>query len=200
MSGGNDRSLAGELCFLISRGESLQPAIATIFFESAQNVFWAEFVETPTTTYGTARSQPFTDNDLVIEIEIAGDLEGRALYGFSAEVIATLGGVSDDGSGFDAYAESLVQELANIITGQTLIKLEEHGHICEISPPEILESYRFPLPEEIDAGEAVHFTYGGGAASIWTDLQLGDEPANTSDIDGGFDQAAIDALFAKMAA
>ena len=96
MSGGNDRSPAGGLCFLKSQGESLEPAIATIFFESAQNVFQAEFGETPTTIYGTARSQPFTDNDLVIEIEIGGDLEGRALYGFSAEVIATLGGSSDD--------------------------------------------------------------------------------------------------------
>jgi chemotaxis protein CheX len=200
VSGGNDRGLAGELCFLSPQGESLKPAIATIFFESAHIVFHAEFGETPTTVYGSAKSQPFMENDLVIDIEIAGDLSGRACYGFSSEVIATLGGTIDEGGGFDAYAESLVQELANIITGQTLIKLEQHGYNCEISPPEVLESYRFPLPEELDAGEAVHFSYQGGEASIWTDLQLGDEPANTSAIDDGFDQASIDALFAKMAA
>ena len=178
----------------------MEPAVATIFFESAQIVYQAEFGETPTTTYGSARSQPFSEHDLVIEVEIAGDLAGRALYGFSSEVIAILGGTVDEGRGFDAYAESLVQELANIITGQTLIKLEKNGHTCDISPPEVLESYRFPLPEEIDAGDAVQFSYEGGAASIWTDLQIGDEPANTSDIDDGFDQDSIDALFAKMAA
>jgi len=201
VSGGNDRGPAGELCFLKStQGESLEQTVATIFFESAQTVFEGEFGGTPTTTYGSARSQPFTDQDLVVEIEISGDLSGRACYGFSAEVIATLGGTLDEVGQFDAYFESLVQELANMITGRTLIQLEQNGHRCDITPPEVLESYRFPLPEELDASEAVHFSYEGGAATIWTDLQIGDEPANTDSIDDGFDQDAIDALFAKMAA
>ena len=185
---------------LVPQEVSLELAVATIFFESAQTVFQGEFGGTPTTTYGSARSQPFTDQDLVIEVEIAGDLAGRACYGFSTGVITTLGGTIDESGQFDAYAESLVQELANMITGRTLIQLEQNGHICDISPPEVLESYRFPLSEELDDGEAVHLSYEGGAATIWTDLQIGDEPANTSAIDEGFDQDSIDALFAKMAA
>jgi CheY-specific phosphatase CheX len=135
VSGGNDRGPAGELCFLKStQGESLEQTVATIFFESAQTVFEGEFGGTPTTTYGSARSQPFTDQDLVVEIEISGDLSGRACYGFSAEVIATLGGTLDEVGQFDAYFESLVQELANMITGRTLIQLEQNGHRCDITP------------------------------------------------------------------
>ena len=56
------------------------------------------------------------------------------------------------------------------------------------------------MPEELDVSETVNFSYEGGAATIWTDLQIGDEPSNTDAIDEGFDQDAIDALFAKMAA
>ena len=110
--GANDRSPAGGLCFLISQRESLEPAVATIFLNLRSMYSRQNLVRLQRPRYGTARSQLFTGNDLVIEIEIAGDLGGRTLYGFSAEVIATLGGFSDDGSGFDAYSESLVQELA----------------------------------------------------------------------------------------
>ncbi len=184
---------------LSTGGIFLEPAVATIFFESAKSVFHAEFGETPTTIYGNARTQPFTSNDLVIEIEISGDLSGRACYGFSAEVIATLGGMPDPERGFDAYSESLVQEMANIITGQTLIKLENHGHRCEISPPEILEAYQYPVPEEVDDGEAVQFLYQGGHASIWTDLKIGDQTPGDGEVGAGFDQSAIDALFAAAA-
>lgn len=110
------------------------------FIEAAARVLLQECQETVGKgTLHRVRS-PQTSNEVSALIAITGSVAGLVIYSMSRETACGFASrmIGEPIAELDAMAQSAVAELANIITGQASIALEQAGFPSDMSPPVLL--------------------------------------------------------------
>lgn len=106
-----------------------------------------------------------TSRELTVALGVTGDVTGAVFYGLSKEtarnIVSRLKG--EPIPIFDEQAESVVAQLANIITGLASVELEKVGYVCRIAAPTVvagrgayistLDFHRLVMPLETEMGE-----------------------------------------------
>lgn len=79
--------------------------------------------------------------DVTALIGVTGKIKGVVLYSMSTEMaIGVYGSMMGEAvTELDDLGRSAIGELANVITGQAAILLEQSGYVCDLSPPTIIE-------------------------------------------------------------
>ena len=80
-------------------------------------------------------------------VGLAGDVEGRVLYDMTIE---TALGIASKMNGetlpeFDDLAKATISELANLITGQAVTKLQELGFKFDLTPPALFVGQKMEI-------------------------------------------------------
>lgn len=77
------------------------------------------------------------EDELLVSIEVIGDLTGEVIYHFprdtSLKMVNVMSGMEI--SSVDDFVTSAISEIANIISGNVLTILSEGNLICDILPP-----------------------------------------------------------------
>ncbi len=110
------------------------------FVESASEVLQAETgITTIRGKLGLDKNVYITDEVTVI-ISLVGQVEGNVFYSMSKQTAVNLVTkmLGENIPEFDAFAQSGIAELGNVITGQASIKLSESGFEATISPPALI--------------------------------------------------------------
>jgi len=85
-------------------------------------------------------SSKWTTQEITVIINIIGDVKGTFLIGMTIttamELVGTM--LGEKIASFSHMVISGVAEMANIIAGRALAKLEELGHVSDITPPMLI--------------------------------------------------------------
>lgn len=78
--------------------------------------------------------------DLIIVIGVSGDVQGRVTLKMTQDDALRLASVmiKKEMSAFDEMVRSALGEMANMITGNATISLEENGFQSDITPPSLI--------------------------------------------------------------
>lgn len=82
-----------------------------------------------------------TDNDVNIIIGLAGELKGNLVFAMQEDTACSIASVMMGGMEvpqLDMIPKSALCELANMITGNSVSKLEEMGLLVSITPPTLV--------------------------------------------------------------
>lgn len=110
------------------------------FVEAAGRVLQQECGEAPVRGELHRVRSPQTSRDVSALIAITGGVAGLVIYSMSVETACALAArmIGEPVLKLDAMAQSAIGELANIITGQAGIGLEQNGFPSNMSPPILL--------------------------------------------------------------
>lgn len=114
--------------------------LITPFLEAAGLVLWQECREQPVRgTVHRVRS-PRTSDEVSALVALTGGVAGLVIYAMSSATACALASrmMGEPVEELDAMAQSAIAELANVITGQASILLEQAGYASDISPPVLL--------------------------------------------------------------
>jgi chemotaxis protein CheX len=84
---------------------------------------------------------PVPGKDINTVIGVTGDVSGQVIYCMSSETakqIASLMLMNLPIDDFDYLAQSAINELGNIITGNAATDLFKNGYFCKITPPSLI--------------------------------------------------------------
>lgn len=180
------------------------------FLKPASLVWESEFGETLQAEPDKTSGHPFLPGDLIVKIAVSGSLEGDIYYGFARGLALSLsekimGEVVEE---VDEMTVSVIEEIANMISGRTMVDLEAKGYSCNIAPPVLVEREVISLAKLADPSTVVRLVDHDETATIWPDLTesatahagTGRElPEGTEPATAPVDQSAIDALFSSAA-
>lgn len=110
------------------------------FIEAAARVIHQECGETVDRGQLHRVRSPQTNNDISALIAITGGVAGLVIYSMSEETALGFASrmIGEAVTELDALAQSAIAELANMITGQAGIALEQNGFPSDMSPPVLL--------------------------------------------------------------
>ncbi len=110
------------------------------FVSAAYYVIEAEIQEQPTKGVLRLEEAHYTTNDVTAVLGVVGKVSGTVLYGMSQKTAIGIAShmIGQANPMFDAFAESAIAELGNMITGRASTLLEEAGYDCVITPPTIV--------------------------------------------------------------
>lgn len=110
------------------------------FIEAAANVLLKECGEVVSKGKLFRVRSPQTSNDVSVLIAITGNVAGLVVYSMSEATARGFAGkmMGEEVPAFDAIPQSAIAELANVITGQAGIALEQAGFATDMSPPVLL--------------------------------------------------------------
>ncbi len=130
----------GEAARLAAASESLRADLVSPFLEAAGRVLWQECQERPRRGSVHRVRSPRTTEEVSALVALTGSLAGLVVY--STSVAAAKGFaermIGEELEEFDEMAQSAFAELANVITGQAGILLEQQGYHTDMSPPVLL--------------------------------------------------------------
>ena len=142
------------------------------FLQPASMVWESEFGEELRAEPGASRSQPFLPEDVVVKISVSGSLEGDIYYGVARGLALSLSEkIQGEASEVvDEMTVSVIEEIANMISGRTMSVLEAEGFSCEITPPEVMGQSFITHAKSADPSTMLHMKNHGEWATIWADL------------------------------
>ncbi|MCC6381148.1 MAG: chemotaxis protein CheX [Dehalococcoidia bacterium] len=110
------------------------------FIEAAASVLFKECGETVAKGKLHRVRSPQTSNDVSVLIAITGSVAGLVVYSMPEATACALAAkmMGEPVVLFDAIPQSAIAELANIVTGQAGIALEQAGFATDMSPPVLL--------------------------------------------------------------
>ena len=171
------------------------------FLQPASLVWESEFGEAIHPANSVTPDQPFCPEDIVVKVSVTGSLEGDVYFGFARDLALSLsekiGGEAVEE--VDEMTLSVMEKVANMISGRTMIDFEAEGYSCDISPPVLMDQSVISLSETADPDAILHLLDHDERATIWADLSENAAPANSGAPEAPSDQAAIDALFSSAA-
>ena len=184
--------------------DALSLDFVSAFLEPASLVWESEFGEALKVEHGAVRSQPFRQEDIVVKVSVTGSLEGDVYYGFARGLALSLsekiqGQASEE---VDEMTVSVIEEVANMISGRTMGDLEAEGYRCDIAPPVLMDGSVVGLVKGADPSTIVHLTDHDERATIWADLAENANAAVEADWaapEAPVGQSAIDDLFSSAA-
>ncbi|ADG81008.1 chemotaxis protein CheX [Thermincola potens] len=106
----------------------------------------------------------WTTREITVMISITGAVEGTFQIGMSEKtaIAVTSRMLGEEMREFDKWVLSGIGEMANIIAGRALIRLEQIGYVSDIGPPSILygaparistlDRKKLQIPLETDVG------------------------------------------------
>lgn len=106
-----------------------------------------------------------SSSDANVVLGVTGDLKGSIVFGFPEDLtfamVKSMSGM--DVKKLDGFVASALGEVANIISGRAMTELVQHGHICDIVPPQIfvgeyksmslIKEKTVSIPMETEIGE-----------------------------------------------
>lgn len=118
-----------------ARAELVSP-----FLEAAALVLWQECKEKPVRGKVHRVRSPQTSDEVSALVALTGGVAGLVIYSMSAATACALASrmMGEPVEELDSMVQSAIAELANVITGQASILLEQVGYPSDISPPVLL--------------------------------------------------------------
>lgn len=119
-------------------------ALHLSFFEATREVFalMLDLEQISEQTGGLPESGDACGN-LAISIGVTGDLTGDILYVFPKQTMLEMVKIMTGGmevSEVDDFVTSAIGEISNIISGKAMIALSEKQVVCDILPPQVVQS------------------------------------------------------------
>ncbi len=138
-------------------------------FVSPATQIWERELGFPLTMTGAdAVSFKSTTEDITAAIQVAGQVEGTILYGFSIKtartIVATM--LGEEHRGLDEVARSALSELANMITVNAASELGTAGYTCKFGQPTLLVPTGTPVQNIGDSQLRLSFSSDVGFLHI----------------------------------
>ncbi len=129
-----------EAARVAAEAEQAKAELVSPFLEAAALVLWQECREQPSRGKVHRVRSPRTSDEVSALVALTGSVAGLVIYSMSAATACALASkmMGEPVEELDPMAQSAIAELANVITGQASILLEQAGYPSDISPPVLL--------------------------------------------------------------
>lgn len=142
------------------------------FVSSAFRVFELATGDTPSRGQLSLRSASFTSQQVTIMAGVNGAVEGTVLYGMSVVTAQKIAAamIGSELTGMNEMAWSALSELGNMITGNAMTLLSQHGYDVNITPPSVIRGMDLEISTKAPA-LVVPVNTGHGRVEINVALQ-----------------------------
>jgi len=129
-----------EAARVAAEADQAKAELVSPFLEAAALVLWQECREQPVRGKGHRVRSPRTSDEVSALVALTGSVAGLVIYSMSSVTACALASkmMGEPVEELDPLAQSAIAELANVITGQASILLEQAGYPSDISPPVLL--------------------------------------------------------------